>query len=177
MRKRVTVAVETTGGVRLVVKGAFHHVLEICTRADGGAELTADVSAALEARYDGWTRRGIRVLAVAERTVPARAAYTRDDECDMTFAGFLTFFDRPKEGVAEAIDPGPLIDGEDVAGDDLAEGLVQLGLRHAGDGGEQGIIRARPGDGRGAKDGPCGIGQRGDPADEDLAKGGRERRA
>jgi Mg2+-importing ATPase len=103
VRKRVTVVIESVAGVRLVVKGAFHHVLEICTRTAGGAELTADVSAALEARYESWTRSGIRVLAVAERSVPARASYTRADECEMTFAGFLTFLDRPKAGVSEAI--------------------------------------------------------------------------
>ena len=53
--------------------------------------------------YEGWTRRGIRVLAVAIRPVEADTPYRRDDERDLAFAGFLTFLDRPKEGVAEAL--------------------------------------------------------------------------
>src|SRR5688572_2659564 len=46
---------------------------------------------------------GHRVLAVAVRWMDVKTEYTRDDERDMTFMGFLTFLDRPREGVAEAI--------------------------------------------------------------------------
>jgi Mg2+-importing ATPase len=51
----------------------------------------------------GWSASGVRVLAVAERRAPQQQTYTRDDERDLTFAGFLTFLDRPKDDVAEAI--------------------------------------------------------------------------
>jgi Mg2+-importing ATPase len=103
VRKRVTIVMHATGGARLVVKGAFHHVLEICSCKADGAALTPEARAELERQYDTWTGRGIRVLAVAARSMPEQPAYTRDDECDMTFVGFLTFLDRPKEGVAQAI--------------------------------------------------------------------------
>jgi Mg2+-importing ATPase len=103
VRKRVTVVMQTAGGARLVVKGAFHHVLEICTCTVNGAVLTVARRAELERRYDEWTSQGIRVLAVATRSLPEQATYSRDDERDMTFIGFLTFLDRPKEGVAQAI--------------------------------------------------------------------------
>jgi Mg2+-importing ATPase len=59
--------------------------------------------AAVAALYDGWGARGIRVLAVATRTLPAADVYVREDEADLTFEGFLTFLDRPKEGVAAAL--------------------------------------------------------------------------
>jgi P-type Mg2+ transporter len=103
VRKRVTVVVREPGGVRLVTKGAFHHVLEICARTVDGALLDDAACAVLERRYDEWSSRGIRVLAVAVRAIDERPVYGRDDERDMTFMGFLTFFDRPKEGVADAI--------------------------------------------------------------------------
>jgi Mg2+-importing ATPase len=35
--------------------------------------------------------------------MPEQSTYTREDERDMTFMGFLTFLDRPREGVAAAI--------------------------------------------------------------------------
>jgi Mg2+-importing ATPase len=103
VRKRVTVVLQTPSGTRLVVKGAFHHVLEICSSRADGAALSSEIRAELERRYNEWTAQGIRVLAVAARSVQQQPAYSRDDERDMTFMGFLTFLDRPKEGVAQAI--------------------------------------------------------------------------
>jgi P-type Mg2+ transporter len=103
VRKRVTVVVRAADGVRLVTKGAFSEVLAICTATAGGAVLTPAARAGLEERYATWTAQGIRVLAVAMRHVDECAAYGRDDEREMIFAGFLTFLDRPKEGAREAI--------------------------------------------------------------------------
>jgi Mg2+-importing ATPase len=103
VRKRVTVVVQDDAGVRLITKGAFHHVLEVCTTTGDGTALHAPALAQLERRYEEWTGRGIRVLAVAARRVDAKPSYSRDDEREMTFMGFLTFLDRPKEGVADAI--------------------------------------------------------------------------
>jgi P-type Mg2+ transporter len=104
MRKRVTVAIETARGTRLVMKGAFHHVLEVCSAVSDGTALDESARAALENRYDEWSARGIRVLAVAARWIDPKAQFNRDDERDLVFMGFLTFIDRPKEGVADAID-------------------------------------------------------------------------
>src|SRR5436189_5455863 len=67
VRKRVTVVREAAGAARLVVKGAFHEVLEICTVSADGATLNGVARAALEHRYEEWTAKGIRVLAVAAR--------------------------------------------------------------------------------------------------------------
>ena len=104
VRKRVTVAVADAGGASLITKGAFHHELEICSTTSDGTPLDATSRNRLEQRYEEWASRGIRVLAVATRTVDERAMYGRDDEADMSFAGFVTFLDRPKEGVVEAIE-------------------------------------------------------------------------
>lgn len=102
VRKRVTVVLQTASTTRLVTKGAFHHVLEVCT-CTADAPLSVTMRAELERRYEGWTGQGIRVLAVAVRSLDAKPVYSRDDEREMRFMGFLTFLDRPKEGVAEAI--------------------------------------------------------------------------
>lgn len=103
VRKRVSVVVEGPDGIRLVTKGAFRHVLGACTHLPGGAPLDAEWRARLEAQEASFSSRGIRVLGVATRAMPARDSYRRDDEHELVFAGFLTFFDRPKEGVSEAI--------------------------------------------------------------------------
>src|SRR6266545_4620976 len=100
VRKRVSVIVEGPDGLRLVAKGAFHHVLQACSKLPDGTPLGAEQRGALERRHDEWSGRGIRVLAVAVRSMPApQDVYRREDEHDLTFVGFLTFLDRPKEGV------------------------------------------------------------------------------
>jgi Mg2+-importing ATPase len=103
IRKRVSVVVDTEGRTLLITKGAFHHILEICTRSTGGALLDAEEKARLEERYQAWSAQGIRVLAVASRTLESQPAFGRELERDLTFVGFLTFFDRPKEDVAGTI--------------------------------------------------------------------------
>ena len=103
VRKRVSVVVEEAGVIRLLTKGAFSHVLEDCTLLDDGTPLDDEGRAALRERYDDWSAKGIRVLAVASATMERQDSYSRDDEHDLRFAGFLTFIDSPKEGAAEAI--------------------------------------------------------------------------
>jgi P-type Mg2+ transporter len=102
-RKRVSVALRTPNGARLITKGAFHHVLEVCSDLSDGRALTPSVRAALESRYDAWCEQGIRVVAVAERSLSEAQRCTRELEQGLTFAGFLTFSDRPKAGVREAL--------------------------------------------------------------------------
>lgn len=103
VRKRVSVAVRDGARARLVAKGAFAQVVGACARLPDGAPLDARARAALERRFEAWSAEGVRVLAVADKALPESPTVRREDESDLTFAGFLTFLDRPKEGIAEAI--------------------------------------------------------------------------
>jgi Mg2+-importing ATPase len=103
MRKRLSVIVQEGDGARLITKGAFRHVMEVCSHIGGGVELDESKRAALEQQYVDWSSRGVRVMAVATRSLELQGSYSRDDEKELTFVGFLTFLDRPKEGIAEAI--------------------------------------------------------------------------
>src|SRR5213079_2238036 len=87
-------------------KGAFANVLEICTTLAGdGATRPLDAvgRAALEEYFRRKGEEGFRVLALAVRRLPARAHYAREDECDMTFTGFLLFQDPAKPTAAATI--------------------------------------------------------------------------
>lgn len=103
VRKRVSVVVERNEAVTLITKGAFQHVLDACTTLADGAALDDRERARLERHYVEWSSRGIRVLAIASRTLNPRSDYGRRDECDLAFAGFLTFLDRPKPGATQAL--------------------------------------------------------------------------
>ncbi len=103
VRKRVSVLVRAPDGVQLITKGAFHHVLEVCARLPDGGILDTVASARIEKLYESWSAQGIRVIAVAVRTMNEKTSCRREDERGMTFAGFVTFLDRPKEGVSQTI--------------------------------------------------------------------------
>ena len=103
VRKRVSVAIAAGNAATLIVKGAFPAVVAACTTLPDGRGLSDTVRAQLTDRYDAWCNRGIRVLAVARRVLPASARYTRDDERDLVFLGFLTFVDRPKPHVSTVL--------------------------------------------------------------------------
>jgi Mg2+-importing ATPase len=103
VRKRLSVIIRSRAGVTLVTKGAFEHVLEVCARSADGRLLDSARLTTLRNRYLAWSGQGTRVLAVAARSLGDKSSYGRDDERDLDFVGFLTFLDRPKEGVAEAL--------------------------------------------------------------------------
>ncbi|MGE3673182.1 MAG: HAD-IC family P-type ATPase, partial [Polyangiaceae bacterium] len=103
IRKRVSVVVQDSAGVQVITKGAFHRVLEVCSSLPDGSVLDDQARDRLERRYGDWSGRGVRVLALASKTVVDQPTFGREDEADLTFAGFLTFVDRPKEGVTQAL--------------------------------------------------------------------------
>jgi len=106
-RKRLSVVVAEEGGQALLItKGALEPVLNVCTRiaAKSGVQpLDASRRQEALAYLAAWSERGFRVLGVATRVMPAQASYTRADETNLTFAGFLLFFDPPKPGVKETV--------------------------------------------------------------------------
>ncbi|MGC4080901.1 MAG: HAD-IC family P-type ATPase [Vicinamibacterales bacterium] len=101
-RRRSTVIVERGQGARLVTKGSFASVIDICTQRAGGA-LDASARDRLTRLHEEWAAGGIRVLAVAVRDLDRRTSYTRDDEADMTWLGCVTFLDRPKADARDAV--------------------------------------------------------------------------
>ena len=109
IRRRLTIVVAEDGSPLqhlFVTKGAFSNVIEICASIDrAGVEvpLDADERAKLEAAFKEKGEQGFRVLAVATRRVAARADYDRDDEREMTFRGFLAFYDPPKPDAQRTI--------------------------------------------------------------------------
>ncbi|MFO1425709.1 MAG: magnesium-translocating P-type ATPase [Steroidobacteraceae bacterium] len=113
-RKRLTIVVrepDEPGRHCMIVKGAVDQVLEICTRVrraarPGGPDgdvLDDATLAELGRWFEVQGRRGLRVLAVATRQLPAQSHYARVDERDLTLEGFVLFSDPPKPGVEDAI--------------------------------------------------------------------------
>ena len=102
-RKRVSVVFRTPAGAQIVSKGAFREVMSVCTRLLPERALDEEARARLTARFEAWSDQGLRVIAVATKELTADESFSRADERDMTFVGFLTFLDRPKEKVLETL--------------------------------------------------------------------------
>lgn len=89
----------------IVTKGAFEQVLSVCSVEAGSLQpLSEGRRAQLRERFAKWGSGGFRVLGVAIKPLPAGTlTFSRDDEADLQFAGFLLFFDPPKAGVKDTI--------------------------------------------------------------------------
>jgi Mg2+-importing ATPase len=108
IRKRLSVVVERADGDPghlMITKGAFAHVIEVCTKVStrNGLVPVEAIRGELEQCFTDCSNAGHRVLGLAIRDVTGDPIINKDDEQDMTFEGFLLFDDPPKAGAAEAI--------------------------------------------------------------------------
>lgn len=107
VRKRLSVVVEEEGKTYLATKGALENVLQACSRVDEAGTIFNLDEARLKqihARLASWSEQGYRVLGVAVKEIsPRTVGFHPKDESEMTFLGYLLFFDPPKPGVLKTI--------------------------------------------------------------------------
>ncbi len=106
-RKRMSVVVETPqGSRRLICKGATEAVFQCCNRFElEGKVYPVDPMLITELKEycDELCADGFRVLAIASKDVQMKAAYSKDDECELVLIGYVAFLDPPKDSAAPAI--------------------------------------------------------------------------
>jgi Mg2+-importing ATPase len=105
-RRRSCIAVAYDHVRLLIVKGAPETVLPECTEYEIAGEalpFDADTRARCAHAHEALAERGLRVLAVAWRTLPVRDRYTADDEAELVLAGFVAFADPVLPGVAASL--------------------------------------------------------------------------
>ncbi len=95
------------GAIAIHTKGAPEAVLPRCDRlagAGGERRLGPDERAEIESLVDGYARRGLRVLAVAERAVAGAVPERREDaERDLVLLGLVAMMDPPRPEVPAAV--------------------------------------------------------------------------
>ena len=105
IRKRLSILVSRGEEHSIIVtKGALVNVLDVCTSAmtaQGVVDIALERDQ-IQARFQELSGKGFRVLGLSKKVIDANVCLTRD-EAEMTFLGFLVFFDPPKEGIAETI--------------------------------------------------------------------------
>ena len=96
-RRRLSIVAKHAGDTVMITKGAPDSVCAVC-RGD----------AAARERWSAWLAqaggRGMRVLAVATRTVGESGQWTTNDERELELVGFLTFSDPPLPEAKAAVE-------------------------------------------------------------------------
>jgi Mg2+-importing ATPase len=105
IRKRLTIQVKNNSENIAITKGALNMILTICNRADtkNGVVNIADHRAKILEQYQQLSDAGFRTLGVAYKPGESAHDFTKDDEQQMIFLGFITLFDPPRAGMAATI--------------------------------------------------------------------------
>jgi Mg2+-importing ATPase len=107
LRKCMSVVIDLPSGERLLIcKGAPEVIFERCNRfeLDGRTSpLSATLLNELREEYASLSRDGFRVLAIAQRSVEPKPAYSKEDERELVLWGYVAFLDPPKDTAAAAL--------------------------------------------------------------------------
>lgn len=107
VRRRATVIVRRADEDVLITKGDPDEILPRCTHAreaGGVVELTLAARTDAEDLVRAYAGHGMRILAVAARSMPARLDdYADDDETALVLVGFVGFVDPVRESAAPAV--------------------------------------------------------------------------
>jgi Mg2+-importing ATPase len=106
-RRMMSVVVEGPDGQRqLLTKGAPEAVFKKCTHFESDGEIfpmEPILVGNLIEQVNDLSSDGFRVLAIANKKVGPKAAYSKADEDDLVLTGYLAFLDPPKDTAKKAI--------------------------------------------------------------------------
>lgn len=106
IRKRLSILIQTEQGNKIVSKGAYNQILEICTHvqlADGSVALIDKQLESLNTQYEKYGLDGFRSIAVCYKNT-TEVQFDKSDEANMVFAGFVLLEDPIKDGIVAAIE-------------------------------------------------------------------------
>ena len=104
-RKRLSILFAKEKTHLIVTKGALKTILDVCSTvetAEGKPIDITDQRDKIQQRAEKLGSEGFRVLGVAYRDFSSDS-FSKDDEVNMTFLGYLALFDPPKAGIAETL--------------------------------------------------------------------------
>ncbi|PSB53458.1 magnesium-translocating P-type ATPase [filamentous cyanobacterium Phorm 6] len=104
-RKRLSILFKQENTHLIVTKGALKNILDVCSTVETGDGIAIDIAPQqdkIQQRAEELGSKGFRVLGVAYRNFD-RDSFSKDDETNMTFMGYLALFDPPKAGIADTL--------------------------------------------------------------------------
>jgi Mg2+-importing ATPase len=106
IRKRLTIQLRNEKENLVISKGALNAILQVCDKAEvSGAQIVSldEKRSAIIDQYRKLSAEGFRVLGIAYTHGSSEKDFTRADEKDMTFLGFIILFDPPKKDALQTI--------------------------------------------------------------------------
>lgn len=104
-RKLLSILLAHENTQLIITKGALKNVLDVCSTVEIAPNrlvyINSDRQKLLQQAEDLGSK-GFRVLGVAYRVFD-KASFSKADETDMTFLGYLALFDPPKAGIADTL--------------------------------------------------------------------------
>ena len=103
-RKRLSILFKQESTNLIITKGALKNVLDVCSTvetAEGTIDI-ADQRQKLHQQAEDLGSKGFRALGVAYRGFNPES-FSKDDEANMTFLGYLALFDPPKAGISDTL--------------------------------------------------------------------------
>ncbi|MEH1946522.1 MAG: magnesium-translocating P-type ATPase [Nostoc sp.] len=104
-RKRLSILFKQESTHLIITKGALKNILDVCSTVEigeGKAIAIADQRQKLHQQAQDLGSKGFRALGVAYRDFN-QDSFSKDDETNMTFLGYLALFDPPKAGIADTL--------------------------------------------------------------------------
>ncbi|MEH2086832.1 MAG: magnesium-translocating P-type ATPase [Nostoc sp.] len=104
-RKRLSILFKKESTHLIITKGALKNILDVCSTVEigeGKAIAIADQRQKLHQQAEDLGSKGFRALGVAYRDFN-QDSFSKDDETNMTFLGYLALFDPPKAGIADTL--------------------------------------------------------------------------
>lgn len=106
IRKRLSILVSSENNNIMITKGAFDNILNVCSQVESENNVLVKLETQkdkIRKIFEDYSSQGFRTLGIAYKNIGEDNRITKENESEMIFLGFLTFEDKPKEGVAEAI--------------------------------------------------------------------------
>jgi Mg2+-importing ATPase len=107
-RKKMSVIAEKGHERIIITKGSPEEIIKVCHTYDIDGEVkkvTLGAHKKIVKQYNDLSKEGYRVLGVATRRLQSRntTRYTKDEEKDLTFIGFIAFLDPAKKDAKEVL--------------------------------------------------------------------------
>ena len=105
IRKRLSILFKKENTHLIITKGSLKTILDACSSVETVEGKTIEIAQQrqkLQQQAEELGSKGFRVLGVAYRNFDTDH-FSKDDEVNMTFLGYLTLYDPPKEGIADTL--------------------------------------------------------------------------
>lgn len=106
LRKKMSVVVEESEKRQIITKGAPEEIFINCQKFESNGKINHLDNIALtklNALYEKLSQDGYRVIGIACKDVEIKNNYTKEDEKELVFKGFMALLDPPKKTASEAI--------------------------------------------------------------------------